>query len=371
MGRKRKGGGLSSGYVTLALSVGFLLLVLNFVNLTSPEPVNPLDPNDPIFTGQDLMTCQRIDSSSLTDSQLRDIARNFDAWYVHDTGIEGTRHAYTTILRDENPDMYLGFYLHAISDQWISDLNPQHKDYYYLKDASGNTIKGQSGESAYLDLGNPEVSLAWANAAKRRFDRWNYDFVMADLFIPDIDRFVRWTYGNAHPVNRRTGNLYTFNEWLSDMTAHYSRVKSVIGDKDYIANIGWGYVWSTNDVNLPIYKQLDGILFEDYSERSVESSELVLEALSRQRTRDQNIFFYWTNNQYSSMYRLCFYLMNAHSDSFITVRGDEGFANQYKGKLGNPIGNFYKVSDGVYAREFEKATVKVNLSTHVGVISPK
>lgn len=323
----------------------------------------------------DLKTCQRIDPNikTLTEQELREIARNFDAWYCHDPGIDEIGNTYVAILRDENPNMFIGFYenVNALAD-WDKDLMPQAKDYWFLKDENGNIIRNNYWpQMQLLDIGHPEVQQALADNCKEYFDRWGYDFMFADDFTISLN-FIRWGMYPNLPVNPRTGHLYTDNEWYNDRVEFLRITKNTIGSKKVVANICWDIF---SDPNLPIFDELDGTLWEDTKLRSEEQIEQML-PVYQQWSKNNKVWLNWLTlpsdypEEQMSMYRLCFHLLCAEDESYLTIRGNEEYPNQYKGQLGQPLQDYHKITEtSVYARKFKKAWVLFNASPDTYIVT--
>lgn len=313
-----------------------------------------------------LKTCHRIEDRILSEDEIREVARNFDAWFCNEPRLNGIAHTYVSVFKDENPNMLCGFYKHAeaLSDTWGGDLMDIEQPYWFLKDESGNIIRNKRWPSLrLLDIGHPEVQQAWANNCKKHFDEIDYDFVFADCFSVS---FQHWRF-DAKPVNPRTGYLYTEDEWYNDRIEFLRTFKEICSDKLLIANILWDLFWPNPD--RLIYEECDGFLWEDEVLHSEKGIELVLPICQKWAERSK-YWLYWGRlpseypTEQMSMYRLCFYLLHSNGNTtYCTIRGNEEYPNQYKGDLGAPLQNCHKLSNtSVYARRFEKAWILFNAS---------
>jgi len=322
----------------------------------------------------DLKTCQRIDrnggAGTLTQSELRDIARNFDSWITHWPDLSDVGHSYAEILKDENPDIFTGFYLDVsyLSDSWGSEeLLALEKDYWFLKDENGNILRNNWLPSLrVLDIGHSEVQQAFANFVKQHFDRYAYDFVFVDDFSISLNIF-RWGATDSIPVNPRTGSLYTDEEWYNDMLEFLRAMKTTIGSKKVIGNTYWDLILYTDKI---VYDEIDGFYWEDTRIRPEGEIDKLL-AVAQQMTEEGKIWVYGgaisdeRPQEQMSMYRLCFYLLHhdPNNHCYAILRGNEEYPNQYKGQLGQPLGDYQKIAGtSVYTRQFEKSWVLLNAS---------
>lgn len=319
----------------------------------------------------DLMTCQRIDGT-VSEVELREIARNFDVWYQHTGRIDDPKYGYGAILKDEDTNMFVGFYIDIcfISDTWSTDMKDIATDEWFLKDADGNILRNQFGFPSLrlVDPGNPLVWEGYADYIASVFNRYpSYGWVMLDDCWITLNP-VRWGGVQAWPINPRTGLEYTDAEWHSDRLMQLRAIKNKIGDRKTVGNICWDIY---TDSDLQILDEIDGTLWEDLVVRTSEQISTMLPIINSQWVKKDKIWISWMGlpsgypEEQMSLYLTCFHLMISDENTYLTIVGNEEYPNQYKGNLGQPLEDYQLISGtSVYARQFEKAWVLFNPSSN-------
>jgi hypothetical protein len=263
-----------------------------------------------------------------------------------------------------------------------ADIDYVRANGWILKDSSGNEVYSPSSGNRLLDLGNASCREWVANRIRYSVTELaSLDGVFADNTCARLNPY----YISAWPINPRTGNPYTDQEWRDDTLALVQKVKEKVG-KLYIANgaglhCGSGTVsgfWANQQLAEPLLNAVDGVLLEGFIRwenepwRSTANWKKDVDFLKLVNEKGK-IAIAWTicsgtlpsgATQYQvAMYGYATYLLAASGDkSYFRAKGyDEGFYNATRISVGFPLEEYHVRGDApVYEREFSKALVLVN-----------
>jgi hypothetical protein len=197
----------------------------------------------------------------------------------------------------------------------------------------------------------------------------------------------RITMVNADPINPRTGEIYTDQDYSADMLALVKRVREKTG-KLYLAN-GVGMLqgswkvgfWYNRELAEPIVNEVDGVLIEglirykdSYNWRNEEDWKKDLEFLDFLNKKGK-LTIAWTivsgdipegaTEDQIAMFGFVTHLLVLSDDNdYYTARGyEEQFYDVVKIEIGNPLEDFHTL-DGtsVVVREFSKSLILLNPS---------
>jgi len=282
----------------------------------------------------------------------------------------------------------MGFYKHSsymsggtYGFGFTGDMAPEEKPYWFLRDINGDLIIRSEGNLRMLDIGHPEVQTMWASSCMKAFSQYPFDWVKADVLKVNAP----WigTARGKYPVNPRTGNPYTHEEWCSDTIEFMKTVKSIIGTKLILGYMSpsAGSSFDTSPSGSKsrydrIVNEIDGVEMEgalrwEYPREETWRSEdkwiqdlalitelcrkgkiVLVYCLVRELAPDQTL------QQMMDFGLASFLLSMEGSDAVICLRDGwlpgtttprpEWYPNQFKGKIGNPLANYYQDADGLF-----------------------
>ena len=294
-------------------------------------------------------------------------------------------------LYEMNPEMKI-FGYHNVG--FISNKSEFYEiardNNWILKDEYGNEVHSfpKNPDLKRIDPGNSDYREWLADLIKTRSESLGIEGVTGDITAAKIDIV------NADPINPRTGNFYTDQEYATDMTALVKRVREKSG-KLYIGN-GAGTIqgcwkvgfWYNKEIAEPLVNEEDGTLlegfirFSDYSNwRSVNDWKEDLEYLNYLNKKNK-ITLAWTitsgnlpanTTRYQiAMFGFATYLLAKSGDSnYFVARGYENkFYDVSKTDVGYPLEDYHIIAGTqVYEREFSKTRVLINPSNDNYIIN--
>jgi hypothetical protein len=377
--KTRRGLMMEACMVIMLLSVNFLIAITPSLGSARSQVISSygmiVEP-----AGHKTLLAIKIDNlSPLTDEQLKNLAK-YDLLITYGTSYNK---AAIQKLRTYNPAMKIfGYRNVAYIPTSSADIDYIRANGWILKDSSGNEVYSPSSGNRLLDMGNASYREWVANRIRYSVTEMvSLDGVFADNTCARLNPY----YISAWPINPRTGNLYTDQEWRDDTLALVQKVKEKVG-KLYIANgagllCGSGTVsgfWANQQLAEPLLNAVDGVLLEGFIRwenepwRSATNWKKDVDFLKLVNEKGK-VAIAWTicsgtlpsgATQYQvAMYGYATYLLAASGDkSYFRAKGyDEGFYNVARISVGFPLEEYHVRGDApVYEREFSKALVLVN-----------
>ena len=259
---------------------------------------------------------------------------------------------------------------------------------WLLRDSSGELIYSTYWPENYMvDIGNQEYRdfiVQWLN---NYLDLYGFDGVFADCSIAARASEFWWAV-TAHPVNPRTGRLYTDEEVVNDLISLINYVKERIGKKLWVSNgIFHGQRFLAgydNYVRFLTESKIDGFMSEgifNYEENYPEdkwkqSVDFVVWLQDNWLNQTGKIFLPYgqceleylpvicTQKQMATFVFSSLLLGINRSQNYLFLRGVmllNEIQDLFKTDLGVPKANYYLIEGThVYARDFTKIKVLVN-----------
>ncbi len=329
-----------------------------------------------------------------TEISAEKIAANIDIWSGH----YNVLHVGTEVKK-YNPDAKIFLYRN-LRDVWnknstyeynAEELELFERNGWILKDSAGNYVR--SGDDAFLvDVGNPDYRVWVAQWLKNYTIAYNVSGVWLDNCF--TSREMLWGPIIGAPVNPRTGNEWTDQEFFDATVAIVNTVKSVLGPNVYV--MGNGIYNGNNWVNRKVWYQglmlnssLDVIMSEawigNYSNKGWDNETVWLRSMDMAVWINKNFLSKGNkifvpliynptrnlvpdgNNEKYALYTYASMLLAAYYDGNSLGYGSY-FLNQelqtlFKTNVGVPLTEYAIIpSTHVYSREFSLAKVYVNPS---------
>ena len=138
---------------------------------------------------------------------------------------------------------------------------------WFLKDQYGTYIRSTDYGSYIVDVGNTAVQEWYANWIKGIIDANGLDGCQLDNCLPSSE--IMWNTQPSGPINPRTGNVWTDQEFNSAVIAFVNKIKDTIGSKTVLGNGVWNGVrfWDSRQqwfTNLLLNSKIDGIISEGW-----------------------------------------------------------------------------------------------------------
>ena len=319
----------------------------------------------------------------LTSEELANLAIKYDLLitWLNEENKDAISRLYTI-----NPEMKILGYRNVAYVGENEDggklLDYARQNGWILKDIDGNEVQNLVNTVLKrADVGNPDFRDWLSDLIKNRTDSLGIDGIMGDVTA------CRITMVNADPINPRTGEIYTDQDYSADMLALVKRVREKTG-KLYLAN-GVGMLqgswkvgfWYNRELAEPIVNEVDGVLIEglirykdSYNWRNEEDWKKDLEFLDFLNKKGK-LTIAWTivsgdipegaTEDQIAMFGFVTHLLVLSDDNdYYTARGyEEQFYDVVKIKIGNPLEDFHTL-DGtsVVVREFSKSLILLNPS---------
>ncbi len=269
-------------------------------------------------------------------------------------------------------------------------LPPAEHDKWVLRDSSGNRLyipfqcSGGSCTQFAADIGNPEFRQQWIAGAVKQAETFGGTF-MDDVNLagpgPDGDQ-MRVSDGNGNlvrPINPRTGQHYTNDEWAADFAGFITDLKAALGAHELVCNI--------------VYFR-DGGLSNQYVRQVLETCDITeVERgfndggiVAGSGTFGFDTLVKWIDYAHQQgngvvldvqtstgeQYALGTYLLISTGRDYVggpRMRPDNWWTG-WDTNLGAALEKARKLADGTYERRFEGGTVKVDPSARTATISP-
>lgn len=278
------------------------------------------------------------------------------------------------------------------------------QDYRHLllEDVNGNPIHSRTYSNAIVpNIGNPQWQDMVAEGFKDFMDNYGYDGIFIDLFLPRIgpvlggqpDVFDLW------PINPDTNELYTNSDWKQDQTMLLQKIRNKIGnDKIIIINsvyTGQRYFDHTYSDYFVAPANPDGFGVESFALKDWKENwdeiykseskwkydiDMLVDADKNFPSMTPSIYPKLplqaegeNNSEYQQkvesvgQFLVGSFLLGAGENillGMMTGGPEKGPPNLelsiFYRDLGNPLGSYYKDTDGVYKRDFDRAEVFVN-----------
>ncbi|MFH1473915.1 MAG: putative glycoside hydrolase [Candidatus Aenigmatarchaeota archaeon] len=253
---------------------------------------------------------------------------------------------------------------------------------WLLKDSSGNYIIDSGWGAYYLDIGNSAVSH-WLGQRLKDYIDEGYDGIFLDNCHPFL-------VGVEVAINPRTGQPYWSDTWphtsdvfVNDMVKHIAILKTYLPNSLLIGNVitDSGVVshsyYGLKEKSDKIINVLDGGMAEfwisDLNDWHGEDGwKAGIDLLQEMNSRGDFIFVPTDRNSASEQgawYSFASFLIGVddfeHTYLWSHSIDPTGYAVSKEimsMDVGQPLGDYYKRSDGVYVREFSKVDVYVNPS---------
>lgn len=256
-----------------------------------------------------------------------------------------------------NPETKILGYLNAIG------IKPDHPAYgevtihedWFVHDLNGNRLVRKGFGWELLDISKPEVRSALASYVQRFRDK-GFDGVMLD----DVWHWSDWHTNNAFTVGKELipPALPTFFD--NALKGHIQYLKSKMP----------GYLLILNANVRGIYEQYaDGVVIEAFARPGLEIARVNEEVAAK-----KVICYVSPLAEYSvsSLYGFGCYLLGYHENAYFAYHRIEhehkGYPPEMDEVHGKPCGSYFKVENGVYARNFEKLQVTVDTNTQTATI---
>ncbi len=213
---------------------------------------------------------------------------------------------------------------------------------------------------------------------------YGYSAIFADVlraFLPTAE----WWYGEA-PVNPRTGQLYTDEEWAKDLRDLVDYVKGdvvIVSNGCPQANGDFGY--DKHSVNSDLLAdKLDGQMIEgpwgwtesDFMSRSQATYQSNLELIKHFMKPDK-LNDLTNPNIGNLMFSFCSHMLVFDPDAWVSIKYGEWYQTETKvwqdlvnADYGEPMED-YQINGSVFSREFDNAIFKVDYSTREAGIELK
>jgi len=322
---------------------------------------------------------------SLSETELRDIIENYDLL------ITGSQKECAN-LSDLNPELKIFIY-HSISTirEDSEYIKTARANGWILKDSSGNEVYYTfiSGiKMYYIDVGNPEFRMWWAEVVNERIKDTHISGVFGDV---TRSNFVQ---PSSTPIDPRTGKAYSNQQYAMDMALLVKKIKETTG-KIYISN-GYGLLCGSHSSGYYqnkkyadlILAEVDGICLEGFIRfrddeywRPAEDWEKDLKFLDFLNKKGK-MTLAWTLTTGSlpkeatqdkiALYGYATYLLARRGgNAYFTARDyEDEFLRISKIELGHPVDEYHIRNDvPVFERTFDKALVLVNPNDVPYVIS--
>lgn len=280
--------------------------------------------------------------------------------------------------------------IHA-PDEWKLAL----ANNWVLKDANGNMIYCTVWPENYMvDIGSSSYQDFVVNWIKNALDTYGFDGVWADY---GLEYGVPTWAMTGHPINPRTGQLYTDDEWINDLITLINKIKNATGSKLYVGNgihTGSKWLWSRGNYEKVLNQsRIDGFMSEGLFTASSWNLSLPSSWYSEEQWKQSLDFLVWIQNNFlTSSNKLYMAWSYSHSDqestfiitSFLLgvdkfhqnyVTPSKQMMTDYVKRLANiEIGvptESYHIVEGthVYERDFTRVKVLVNPSSDPYVVS--
>lgn len=322
------------------------------------------------------------------------IAGNLDIWSGHYNVLRVGKE-----VKQYNPNAKIFLYRN-LRDVWnknhaheynTEELELFKRNGWILKDSTGNYVR--SGDTGFLvDVGNPSYRAWVAQWFKNYAIEYNISGVWLDNCF--TSREMLWGPVMSVPINPRTGNMWTDQEFFDATVAIVNTVKGTLGPN--ICVMGNGIYNGNNWVNRKVWYQglmlnssLDGIMSEGWS-GNYSSTEWDNETVWL-RSMDMAV---WINKNFLSKGNKLFIPLMYNAARNVVPDGDKEkyalytyasillaayydgnslgygsyFLNQelqglFKTRVGVPLTEYAIIPNShVYSREFSLAKVYVNPS---------
>jgi hypothetical protein len=266
---------------------------------------------------------------------------------------------------------------------------------WLLKDTNGNYVHTDYLTNWMVDVGNPEYQRWLANWVKGYLDGYSFNGAYLDNCLPS--REMLWGQLSNEPINPRTGNYWTSDEFRQAVIALVNKVKDTVGDRLVVGNgIFKGRFFndaSRNYASLLLQSRIDGIVSEGWLS-ALDSADWY----SEQDWQDSVDLVVWLENNFLSRGKLfmpicenagptdgsnpvlpagctkeqyvtyCFasLLLGAETSGanclfFGRYTIEDYPQSLFRFDLGSPLGAYYTVQGThVYARDFSNVKVLVN-----------
>ncbi len=278
-----------------------------------------------------------------------------------------------------------------------SDGSPTAQyDQYVLRDGSGNRLYipwgCSNGCPQYAaDIGDP----GWRTGTAARAAE------MADLYggvrLDDVNLAGPGDGGEqmrvsdssgklVRPINRRTGQLYTNDEWAADFALLVREVKAAIGARELECNIVY---FRDGGLTNPYVRDVLDTCDITEIERGFNDGGIVagdgkygfdtlLKWIDYSHSIGNGVWL-WSQSSSGEQYTLGTYLLVSNGEDYVAgprmypgnwwTGGTAGSAKGWDTNLGAALEKARKLADGTYERRFEGGTVKVDPGARTATIS--
>jgi hypothetical protein len=295
------------------------------------------------------------------------------------------------------PDLICLIYrnIRAVYQRTPDELQMFRDNGWILKDANGTEITSDVFGYYIVDVGNPDYQTWVANWTKTNLDKYGADGVFLDNCLPSTE--IMWSTSPGPPINPRTGEPYTSEEFRDAVISLVNKVKDVIGSKLVIGNGIFDGSRFFSDyrhqyyVDLLLKSKIDGIESEGWLS-SIDSAEWY----SEDKWLNSIKFVVWLENNFLkegkmflpvcqnaepyneqgptlpenctkeqyALYCFCSLLLAVKSNSHYMNFGyyiSDYVDSLFDIQLGSPQNSYYLVQGThVYSRDFSKIKVLVN-----------
>lgn len=282
-------------------------------------------------------------------------------------------------IKSKNPEVKALFYrdiimMHTSYDDWAEV--DSHED-WFVHDALGDRLVNSAYGSYLMDVGSEGWRNHYGDYVKAKMDSSSFDGVFADDTWVVLKKDV-WD-DSKNPTQAK------IDSWSSDMAGMLQSVKSKIGSRLLISNIGSLLIFPTTSDLDSLLNLVDGIMDEGFVHASWDNDNYFLSLASWKKNIDYGIETISKNKillaqsgtkgivsedekKKIMLYSFCSYLLAEGNDATFSFKDSAGPYNEliyypeFDVTLGNAT-NAYHIFPGttnIYAREFTNGLVLVN-----------
>jgi hypothetical protein len=191
----------------------------------------------------------------------------------------------------------------------------------------------------------------------------------------------------VRPINKRTGQPYTNDEWAADFATFVTELKAALGTRELVCNIVWFKDGGlTNPYVRDVLQACDIVEIErGFNDSGIVTGDgkygfdTLLKWIDYAHQSGKGV---WLDAQTSTgeQYALGTYLLVSSGKDYVGAPrmlpdnwwtgGAAGAAQGWDTNLGAALEKARKLADGTYERRFERGTVKVNPSAQTATIGP-